>query len=104
MKRYVFIGRGGQGAKSGASILARAAASQGLMMQAFPEYGPERMGAPVKAFVKISNKPIRSFSQFKDPDFALLIDNTLMNVALSIIGENTTIIINHNVTMSLMKL
>ncbi|MBN1924000.1 MAG: 2-oxoacid:acceptor oxidoreductase family protein [Nanoarchaeota archaeon] len=94
MKRYIFIGRGGQGAKSGASILARAAAKQGLMIQAFPEYGPERMGAPVKSYVKISKKPIRSFSQFSNPDFILLIDKTLVKTALEVLSSNTILIIN----------
>jgi len=53
MKSFIFIARAGQGAKSAANILARAAASQGLTIQEFPEYGPERMGAPVKSYVKI---------------------------------------------------
>ncbi|PIX43221.1 pyruvate synthase, partial [archaeon CG_4_8_14_3_um_filter_38_5] len=94
MKNYIFIGRGGQGAKSAASILAKSAANQGLFIQAFPEYGPERMGAPVKAYAKISSRRIRSFSAVKKPDFILLIDKTLIHIALDLMRKSTVLIVN----------
>ncbi len=94
MKSFIFIARAGQGAKSAANILAKAAASQGLIIQEFPEYGPERMGAPVKSYVKIDNKPIRDFSPIKSPDYAILIDKTLINLALSLDLKDATLIIN----------
>jgi len=94
VKSFVFIARAGQGAKSAANILAKAAALQGLMCQEFPEYGPERMGAPVKSYVKIDNKPIRDFSPIINPDYVILIDKTLINLALRLDLKNSALIIN----------
>jgi pyruvate ferredoxin oxidoreductase gamma subunit len=94
MKGFIFIGRGGQGAKTAASILAQSAANQDLMVQAFPEYGPERMGAPVKSYAKISEKPIRSFSPIKNPDYVLLIDDSLIEMAINNLSRDTVLIIN----------
>jgi pyruvate ferredoxin oxidoreductase gamma subunit len=94
VKNFIFIARAGQGAKSAANILAKAAALQGLMIQEFPEYGPERMGAPVKSYVKIDNKPIRDFSPISKPDYVILIDKTLINLALSIDLKDAVLIIN----------
>ncbi|MDD5428885.1 MAG: 2-oxoacid:acceptor oxidoreductase family protein [Candidatus Omnitrophica bacterium] len=71
-------GRGGQGAKTAALLFADAALAQGLYIQAFPEYGPERMGAPVSAFNRISSKPILLHSGVTNPDIVIVLDPTLV--------------------------
>jgi len=71
-------GRGGQGAKTAALLLADAALSSGKYVQAFPEYGPERMGAPVASFDRISSKPILLHSAVTNPDVVLVLDPTLI--------------------------
>ena len=71
-------GRGGQGAKTAANLLAEAASSAGRFIQAFPEYGPERMGAPVASFNRISTEPIRIRSGVTDPEVVVVLDPTLM--------------------------
>ncbi len=72
-------GRGGQGAKTAAQFLAEAALDAGKFIQAFPEYGPERAGAPMKAFTRISDKPVTVHSGVKNPDAVVVIDPTLIN-------------------------
>ncbi len=67
-------GRGGQGAKTAAQTLAEVGLEEGKYVQAFPEYGPERAGAPMNAYAKISDKPIKSFSAIKNPDIVIVID------------------------------
>ncbi len=71
-------GRGGQGAKTAALLLGDAALSSGKYIQAFPEYGPERMGAPVASFNRISPKPIMLHSGVTNPDIVVVLDSTLM--------------------------
>ena len=71
-------GRGGQGAKTASLLLAQAAFETGAYMQAFPEYGPERMGAPVTAFTRISTAPIRIHSNIYEPDVEVVVDHTLI--------------------------
>ena len=72
-------GRGGQGAKTAALLLADAAFKTGKNVQGFPEYGPERMGAPITAFNRISRSPIRVHSNIYDPDFVVVVDETLLH-------------------------
>ena len=72
-------GRGGQGAKTAALLLADAALASGKYIQAFPEYGPERMGAPVASFNRISSSPIKLHSGVTDPDIVIVLDPTLMD-------------------------
>jgi pyruvate ferredoxin oxidoreductase gamma subunit len=72
-------GRGGQGAKTAALLLGEAAMSLGKYIQAFPEYGPERMGAPVASFNRISDKPIYLHSGITDPSIVLVLDHTLID-------------------------
>ncbi len=89
-------GRGGQGAKTVALLVADAALSVGKEVQAFPEYGPERMGAPVKSFNRISDEPIRIHCSIEHPSVVLVLDETLcdsVNV-LDGVPDNGTIIIN----------
>jgi len=71
-------GRGGQGAKTAALLFADAAIETGKYIQAFPEYGPERMGAPVFAFNRISDKPILQHCGIKTPNIVVVLDPTLM--------------------------
>jgi pyruvate ferredoxin oxidoreductase gamma subunit len=72
-------GRGGQGAKTAALLFADAALASGKYVQAFPEYGPERMGAPVASFNRISSRPILLHSGVTDPDVVIVLDPTLMD-------------------------
>ena len=72
-------GRGGQGAKTAALLLADVAFKTGAHVQGFPEYGPERMGAPITAFNRISRNPIRVHSNIYDPDFVVVVDETLLH-------------------------
>jgi len=71
-------GRGGQGAKTAALLFGDAALSTGKYIQAFPEYGPERMGAPVQSFNRLSDKPITIHSGITNPDIVIVLDPTLM--------------------------
>ena len=71
-------GRGGQGAKTASLLLADAAFNTGKYIQGFPEYGPERMGAPITAYNRISNKPIRIHSNIYEPDYVVVVDDTLL--------------------------
>jgi len=71
-------GRGGQGAKTASLLLADAAFNTGKYIQGFPEYGPERMGAPITAYNRISDKPIRIHSNVYEPDYVVVVDDTLL--------------------------
>ena len=71
-------GRGGQGAKTASLLLADVAFSTGKYIQGFPEYGPERMGAPMTAYNRISSKPIEVHSNIYDPDYVVVVDETLL--------------------------
>lgn len=72
-------GRGGQGAKTAALLLADVAFKTGQNVQGFPEYGPERMGAPITAFNRISSDRIRVHSNIYHPDFVVVVDETLLD-------------------------
>lgn len=72
-------GRGGQGAKTAALLLADVAFKTGQNVQGFPEYGPERMGAPITAFNRISSDKIRVHSNIYHPDFVVVVDETLLD-------------------------
>lgn len=71
-------GRGGQGAKTAALLLADVAFQTGKHVQGFPEYGPERMGAPITAYNRISDKEIRTHSNIYEPEFVVVVDETLL--------------------------
>ena len=71
-------GRGGQGAKTASLLLADAAFNTGKYIQGFPEYGPERMGAPITAYNRISTKPITLHSNIYEPDYVVVVDDTLL--------------------------
>ncbi len=72
-------GRGGQGAKTAALLLADVAFKMDKHVQGFPEYGPERMGAPITAFNRISDSQIRVHSNIYDPDYVVVVDETLLH-------------------------
>jgi len=80
-KKYEIIihGRGGQGAKTTAELLAQAGLKAGLFVQAFPEFGPERSGAPLRTFVRLSHDFIRSHEPIVSPEAVLILDDTLLN-------------------------
>lgn len=71
-------GRGGQGAKTASLLLAEAAFDTGKFIQGFPEYGPERMGAPITAYNRISDEPITIHSNIYDPDYVVVVDESLL--------------------------
>ena len=90
-------GRGGQGAWTASELLARAALSEGKFIQSFPEFGPERMGAPVTAFTRISTEPIRIHCAVYDPDVVVVLDSTLLKsvpITAGINSEDDVIIVN----------
>lgn len=80
MKEIRIHGRGGQGSVTAAELLAVAAFEDGQFSQAFPAFGVERRGAPVQAFTRISDVPIRLRSQVYEPDYVIVQDPTLLEV------------------------
>jgi 2-oxoacid:acceptor oxidoreductase gamma subunit (pyruvate/2-ketoisovalerate family) len=78
LKEFRWHGRGGQGAWTASELLARAAIHEGKYIQSFPEFGPERMGAPVKAYTRISDEPINLHCAVYNPDLAIVMDPTLL--------------------------
>jgi pyruvate ferredoxin oxidoreductase gamma subunit len=89
-------GRGGQGAKTAALLFADAALSEGKYIQAFPEYGPERMGAPVQSFNRISDEPITLHCGISNPKYVVVLDPTLMSSVdvLAGVPDDGMIVIN----------
>jgi pyruvate ferredoxin oxidoreductase gamma subunit len=71
-------GRGGQGVVTAGKLLAETALGTGQFFQAFPDYGPERMGAPIRAFTRLSPDPITVHSQIEQPNVVLVLDPTLL--------------------------
>jgi len=78
LKEIRIHGRGGQGSVTAAEVLAKAAFRDGLMSQAFPAFGSERMGAPVRAFCRLSDRPVRTRAEVHQPDFCIVQDPTLL--------------------------
>jgi pyruvate ferredoxin oxidoreductase gamma subunit len=91
-------GRGGQGTVTAAKLFAETAISRGLHVQAFPEYGPERMGAPLRAFNRVSDSAITIHCQVTNPKFVIVVDPTLIKAVNIAEGtdENAIFIINTN--------
>ena len=98
-------GRGGQGAKTASLLLADAAFNTGKYIQGFPEYGPERMGAPITAYNRISTNPIRVHSNVYEPDYVVVVDDTLLSAVdvTSGLKENGAILINTTKTIDEIK-
>lgn len=89
-------GRGGQGAKTASLLLADAAFNTGKYIQGFPEYGPERMGAPITAYNRISDTPITIHTNIYEPDYVVVVDDTLLESVdvTSGLKETGAIVIN----------
>jgi len=90
-------GRGGQGAWTASELLARTALHEDKFIQSFPEFGPERMGAPVTAFTRISTNPIRIHCAVYNPDVVIVLDSTLLKtvpVLAGIDSDDDVIIVN----------
>lgn len=81
-------GRGGQGAKTACLLLADAAFASGKHVQGFPEYGPERMGAPITAYNRISDTPCTIHSNIYQPDFVVVVDDSLLSTVAVTAGLN----------------
>ena len=98
-------GRGGQGAKTASLLLADAAFNTGKYIQGFPEYGPERMGAPITAYNRISNNPIKIHSNIYEPDYVVVVDDSLLDAVdvTSGLKEDGAIIINTTKDASSLK-
>jgi len=81
MKKIIEVrwhGRGGQGAVTASKLLATSALAEDKYIQAFPEYGPERMGAPIQSFTRISDEPIKIHCHVTNPDMVVVLDPTLI--------------------------
>ena len=89
-------GRGGQGAKTAAQLVAQAALEEGKCSQGFPEYGPERMGAPIRGFTRVSAAPIRLHCPIERPNVVVVLDESLarMPTVIEGIDDNTIFVIN----------
>lgn len=89
-------GRGGQGAKTAALLLADVAFKTGKYVQGFPEYGPERMGAPITAYNRIGDKEIRVHSNIYHPDYVVVVDEGLLEVVdvTDGLSEDGAIVVN----------
>ena len=89
-------GRGGQGAKTASLLLADAAFNTGKYIQGFPEYGPERMGAPITAYNRISDERITIHRNIYEPDYVVVVDDSLLECVDVTAGlkEDGAIVIN----------
>jgi pyruvate ferredoxin oxidoreductase gamma subunit len=89
-------GRGGQGVVTAGKLVAEAALNTGQYFQAFPDYGPERMGAPIRAYTRLSREPIYIHSQIEEPNIVLVLDPTLLDSVAVTEGleEDGSLIVN----------
>jgi len=97
-------GRGGQGVVTASKLLAETALSEGFYIQAFPEYGAERMGAPVKSFNRISSEVIDIHCQISDPDIIVVLDETLLETIDVIAGTMGKVMPNTPMVGALIKI
>lgn len=100
LKEIRWHGRGGQGAWTASEILAKAAILEGKYIQSFPEFGPERMGAPVNSYTRISEEPINLHCSVYSPDVVVVLDPTLLK-AVSVtkgLRENGVLLVNTEAT------
>jgi len=95
-------GRGGQGVKTAATLLAEVALNEGMYSQGFPEYGPERMGAPMRGFTRLSEEPIHIHCGIANPGTVVVLDNTLLGLSGLDVTEGMpaggTLVVNINQT------
>lgn len=94
-------GRGGQGVVTASELLAGAALAEGKYIQAFPEFGPERMGAPIRAFTRIADGPIEIHSHVYTPDVVVVLDPTLLGNPMITEGlsDEGKLIVNYSGTV-----
>ena len=92
LTEITILGRGGQGAWTASIILAKAVLKDGKYAQSFPEFGPERSGAPVKAYVRVSEFPITIRAGITKADYIIVIDQTLLPRAIPAVKEDGTIV------------
>jgi pyruvate ferredoxin oxidoreductase gamma subunit len=105
MTEIRFHGRGGQGAKTAADLLATTSLETGKFIQSFPEYGPERAGAPIRSFTRISEEPINLHCGITNPDMVVVIDPTLLesvNVSEGL-DENGILLVNTEKTPEVIR-
>jgi len=88
--------RAGQGAKTASNILALALLRTGKNVQSFPEYGPERRGAPLRAFTRYSDRPVRRHDSIEEPDFVVVLDESLLGeeAVREGVSASTTVLVN----------
>jgi pyruvate ferredoxin oxidoreductase gamma subunit len=100
MFEILWHGRGGQGAKTAATMVAHAAMEEGQYSQGFPEYGPERMGAPIKGYTRISKEPITVHCSITRPEAVVVLDSSLLEAIDVTQGtdEETIFILNTKLT------
>lgn len=93
-------GRGGQGAWTASMLLAQSALFEGKHVQSFPEFGPERMGAPIRAFTRISDKPIDLHCGVYEPEIVVVLDPTILKTVDVLDGmpEHGTLIVNEKIS------
>jgi len=98
-------GRGGQGAKTAAQLVAQVALEEGKFSQGFPEYGPERMGAPIRGFTRISDGAIRLHCPIEHPDVVVVLDETLIGMpsVTESAGRSTVFVINTTLAPAKMR-
>ena len=97
-------GRGGQGAKTAAQFLAEAAMEAGKKIQAFPEYGPERAGAPIRTYTRISDKPINLHCSVTNPEYVVVIDPTLVGPkVVEGLGDQGVLIVNSTESIDVLR-
>ncbi len=92
--------RAGQGAVTAAKLIADTALSAGSYIQAMPEYGPERTGAPLKAYTRVSDQPVEVHNSIKTPDIVVVLDETLLPIVdvLEGIKDNGVVVLNTAMT------
>lgn len=98
-------GRGGQGTVTGAKTLGEAVQGTGKFIVAFPEYGPERRGAPLRAFNRFSDSMIRIHTPVKEPDVVIIVDPTLIGQPAIVegIADDTVFIVNTEKSAQVIK-
>ena len=97
-------GRGGQGAKTASLLLADAAFNTGKYVQGFPEYGPERMGAPITAYNRISSERSTVHSNIYFPDYVVVVDETLLSAVVSTVLRSVAYAVVYLVSFLLLLL
>jgi pyruvate ferredoxin oxidoreductase gamma subunit len=93
-------GRGGQGAVTAAKMVAELALGEGKFFQAFPEYGPERSGAPIVAFTRVSDAPIQVYSGVEHPQIVVVLDPSLLGIVNVTAGapDDAIVLVNSEMT------